>query len=110
MEDGMAGYYVRSKGIWTDFEADTLVEARRIAHSLLGDVDYQIFEMDIDGGFDEAADLNSRAALGAEYVALVGYDPFEDEPNLTAQEVIDLIDEVTEEAKAASLASERGEP
>lgn len=106
----MPAFYILTKGAWTDVTADSVVVARRLAYAFVGSHDYQIFEMDIDGGFDEAADLNSRAALGAEYVALVGYDPFEDEPNLTAQEVIDLIDEVTEEAKAASLASERGEP
>lgn len=106
----MAAYFVRTETAWTDVEAETLVDARRLARAALGGTwEFQIFARDRNGGLDEGVNLNSRAALGAEYVALVGYCPFEDEPNLTAKEVIALIDEVTEEAKAASFAAERGE-
>lgn len=105
----MPAFYIRTKGAWTDVTADSVVVARRLAYAFVGSHDYQIFAMDDDGGFDEAADLNSRAALGAEYEALVGYNPFDDEPSLTAADVIQTIDEVTEEAKAASLATERGD-
>lgn len=34
---------------------------------------------------------NEKEALRREYVALIGYDPFEDDPSMTADEVWEII-------------------
>lgn len=41
--------------------------------------------------FDAVADKRRRDELGAEYVELIGYNPFEDDPTLTTDEVAQIL-------------------
>lgn len=35
--------------------------------------------------------MNAKQALGALYQALIGYNPFEDDPTCTAEEILDVL-------------------
>lgn len=41
--------------------------------------------------FDAVTDKRRRDELGAEYVELIGYNPFEDDPTLTTDEVAQIL-------------------
>lgn len=42
---------------------------------------------------DAVAEKRRRDALGAEYVELIGYNPFEDDPTISTDEVADILRE-----------------
>lgn len=45
---------------------------------------------------DAVADKRRRDALGAEYLTLIGYNPFEDDPTLTTDDVAEILREYKE--------------
>lgn len=51
---------------------------------------------------DAVADKCRRDELGAEYLDLIGYNPFEDDPTLTTDEVAEILLEYKETAQDRS--------
>lgn len=47
--------------------------------------------------FDAVAEKRRRDALGAEYAELIGYNPFEDDPTLSTDEVAAILAEYKRE-------------
>ncbi len=51
------------------------------------------------------ANAEVRRILAAEYVAKIGYDPFEDDPTTSAEEVANTLREYDDEVAAAAAAA-----